>query len=508
MAEFVRNNGWNKNGTFDNEDLLWYAMGVREMQARSLDDASSWWFFAAIHGQYVSGLKTFPGWAYIPAPPQVPVAPVPPKSITDLYWDQCQHQSWFFPPWHRGYLIALEAQIRAAVVKLGGPKTWALPYWNYLGQGDQYKIPPAFTQQTLPDGSANPLFLSARYGPKKDGDVYIPEPPVSGKCQQNTIYSGSNSSTPAPGYGGPKTGFSNSGQNSGNLENNPHNLVHNYVGGYVNDTDYGLMADPGTAALDPIFYLHHCNIDRMWASWNAGGNYNPTDQNWLKGPAVAGERPFIMPMPGGQSWVYTPADVNSLDQLDYQYDSLEAPTAPLVSRKTRRLRKLRVQSEGKVMEDANLNTGANPELVGANGGAIQLKSSGARTAVKFERGAWKKVPLSLARATESRMPDHVYLQLENVQGTMDANILSVSVNHKHVGEVSLFGLRKASMKESHHGGSGLTFLLDISDVVDELYLDNSLDVDSLDVTILPGNAITGEQHITIGRVTIYREAQL
>jgi tyrosinase len=61
-------------------------------------------------------------------------------------WNQCQHQSWYFPPWHRGYLLALEAQIRADVIHLGGPPTWALPYWNYLGPRDEFKIPPAFTQ--------------------------------------------------------------------------------------------------------------------------------------------------------------------------------------------------------------------------------------------------------------------------------------------------------------------------------------------------------------------------
>jgi tyrosinase len=33
--------------------------------------------------------------------------------------------------------------------------------------------------------------------------------------------------------------------------------VHNIVG--------GIMAAP--SALDPIFMMHHCNIDRIWAVW-------------------------------------------------------------------------------------------------------------------------------------------------------------------------------------------------------------------------------------------------
>ena len=50
------------------------------------------------------------------------------------------------------------------------------------------------------------------------------------------------------------------------LESNPHNQVHVDVGGDSPDGRiWGLMSDPGLAALDPIFYMHHSNIDRMWA---------------------------------------------------------------------------------------------------------------------------------------------------------------------------------------------------------------------------------------------------
>ena len=53
MANFTRANAWNDGGTFDNPDLFWYAKGVGAMQALSLDNPNSWWFFAAIHGEYV-----------------------------------------------------------------------------------------------------------------------------------------------------------------------------------------------------------------------------------------------------------------------------------------------------------------------------------------------------------------------------------------------------------------------------------------------------------------------
>lgn len=43
-----------------------------------------------------------------------------------------------------------------------------------------------------------------------------------------------------------------------------HNAVHNYVGG-----PNGQMSSPPISAFDPIFWLHHTNIDRLFAIWQA-----------------------------------------------------------------------------------------------------------------------------------------------------------------------------------------------------------------------------------------------
>src|SRR4030095_10419901 len=229
MATFTRANAWNKGGTFDNPDLLWYARGVGAMQARPISSPASWWFFAAIHGQYLQNL-TIPiyfanGWGAIPSPPAVPgLDSFQPPSSTQ-YWEQCQHQTWFFAPWHRGYLLALEAQVRADVIKLSGPSMWALPYWDYFGaeekpkpgekQFPQYDIPPAFTQQTMPDGQTpNPLYVAARYGP--DGsrkNIFVPTAagnkahktsygPVNKDCLIKTKFKGDQTT---PEFGGPDT---------------------------------------------------------------------------------------------------------------------------------------------------------------------------------------------------------------------------------------------------------------------------------------------------------------
>ncbi|KAK0377149.1 hypothetical protein CLIM01_05497 [Colletotrichum limetticola] len=57
-------------------------------------------------------------------------------------------------------------------------------------------------------------------------------------------------------FGSPKTRFND----WGSIED-VHNAVHGYIGGYMGDVDI--------AAFDPIFWLHHANIDRIFAIWQA-----------------------------------------------------------------------------------------------------------------------------------------------------------------------------------------------------------------------------------------------
>lgn len=45
-----------------------------------------------------------------------------------------------------------------------------------------------------------------------------------------------------------------------------HNGLHGWFGGP------GQMSFPSVSPFDPIFYLHHCNIDRLWAMWQADGH--------------------------------------------------------------------------------------------------------------------------------------------------------------------------------------------------------------------------------------------
>lgn len=84
-----------------------------------------------------------------------------------------------------------------------------------------------------------------------------------------------------------------------------HNVVHVWVGGDMS---------PSTSPNDPVFFLHHCNVDRIWAMWQ------------LRHPESG-----YLPVSGGPSghnwndpmypWPTTPADVWDHRELGYVYDT-------------------------------------------------------------------------------------------------------------------------------------------------------------------------------------------
>ncbi|WER50526.1 tyrosinase family protein [Cupriavidus sp. WKF15] len=157
---FTRKNVWELGSDWA-EPILWYGRAVKSMKARAFTDKKSWRFWAATHG---IDKKKWERVGYWKKGDPVDFSP---------YWKQCQHGSWFFLPWHRGYVLAFEAVVRADVVRLGGDPQWALPYWNYFKTG-QDKLPPAFSSPNWPDGNGdNPLYVPERYGPNNDGKVFV-----------------------------------------------------------------------------------------------------------------------------------------------------------------------------------------------------------------------------------------------------------------------------------------------------------------------------------------------
>jgi hypothetical protein len=194
------------------------------------------------------------------------------EAVRRTYWDQCQHQTWYFLPWHRMYLGYFERMLRAAIVAAGGPEDWALPYWDYSKSAEQRLLPTPFRNPTLEDGSRNPLYVEARNPLANAGEQILDEEDVRLDALDVASFFVPSDET-GTSFAGPQTPSQHFGQlGSGALESAPHNLVHVQVG-----LPDGWMLDPSLAALDPIFWLHHANIDRLWEVWlQRAGHANTT----------------------------------------------------------------------------------------------------------------------------------------------------------------------------------------------------------------------------------------
>ena len=239
----------------------------------------------------------------------------------------CPHGNWWFFVWHRGYIGYFEETIR----NLSGDTTFALPYWDwttlpeipesmfdgvltptdstgYERYTHSLEVFTAFIKPSMeaywahlntaqrsqlstrgystfndmwndvtgngdPGNMAYATTAKARYLTRTnrhlDADTtYDCSPPVieGGLAPidyYNPTLSLSFTSKKTPSHMTPPARGSFS-----TLEAMPHNNVHNYVGG-VGPWDpgpYGNMTN-FLSPVDPLFFLHHANMDRLWVVW-------------------------------------------------------------------------------------------------------------------------------------------------------------------------------------------------------------------------------------------------
>ncbi len=263
-----------------------YRRAIRVMKTRPLRDPTSWRYQAAIHDYPFNdgGTPATPAAraAATQARKNDPVNPDPFATDDDYtavggplppdrgtFWRKCQHGSWFFLSWHRMYLHFFEQIIMNIVAtQLGGPSDWALPYWNYSASAAAALVPVPFRAEKMPDGTPNDLFAPRTL--KRDGtplaNAGLPFLDIQSDGTPDPLKPHTNlnclKAKPFAGNFGGGVGSSHSGPSDGRLEFVPHNQVHTQLGGAT-----GFMTPFSTAPLDPLFWLHHCNIDRLWEVW-------------------------------------------------------------------------------------------------------------------------------------------------------------------------------------------------------------------------------------------------
>lgn len=158
-----------------------------------------------------------------------------------------------FPPWHRAYLLDLERELQQI------DSSVALPYWRFdqpapalfaaqfLGmpptnpaQGDVIQFPHGHPLEFWKTDGSDPIQRRPRYN-------IANAPPQTMQGQPNVI-----SQTATLALGNQYASFRR-------MERAPHGPAHTSFQGPINSVP--------TAAKDPLFFLLHANVDRLWAFW-------------------------------------------------------------------------------------------------------------------------------------------------------------------------------------------------------------------------------------------------
>jgi tyrosinase len=195
------------------------------------------------------------------------------------------HRGPVFLPWHRFMLIAFERQIQRV---LNDPN-FALPYWAWNQDGDltpaRQRNSPLWANNCLGGTGdparqfevtngpfafrpADPQSFRVRVFPHPNGGLAlvnrglrrtlgrdIATLPTTARAKAAVALA--TFDEPSWGVQSART-FRNVCEGWAPAGPAAHNRVHVWVGG-----DMG----PGTSPNDPVFYLNHLNVDRMWAAW-------------------------------------------------------------------------------------------------------------------------------------------------------------------------------------------------------------------------------------------------
>jgi tyrosinase len=462
-SSFVRRDIWSLQP--NDVTVAAYANAVKRMRERPEDDPTSWTYQAAMHGTHAKPNK--PG------------------------WNECQHGTWFFLPWHRMFLYYFEKIVRATVIEDGGPADWALPYWNYGLGGEKAKLPLAFREPKLANGDDNPLYVAERAEGMNSGEGFIPALAGSpAKALARPAFIGKAE------FGGDRTAPAQFAESGGELEETPHNIVHGLVGGR------GLMGDILRAAQDPIFWLHHANIDRIWSDWiGTASHQNPPDGSW-RGQIFSFFDEHSQPTSLRCDQV-----LETITDLDYTYDTEPSPPTP---------------PPGPTPTHPTVAAVSKPEreMIGATEQEVVLTGEQISVPVLIDAQAAEPLGQNV----------HAYLNVEEIEGESNPGTgyavyadlqsgrpMDAQSSH-HVGNLSFFGIERAREPAGDQAPHALQSSFEITAIAHELQARGEWAGHELWVTFEPLGLLAAsdtaevaspnheDRPVQLGRISVFYDA--
>jgi len=423
----------------DDPDLDAYRTFVGMMLAKDQSKRASWLGFSLQHGTYGDGYK------------------------------YCPHGDWYFLPWHRAFVVMYEHAVRS----LTGHAGFAMPYWDWTVDRS---FPAPFNDATY-KGKPNPLYVAGRtltnpsHWPLPDSIV---GPKVIEKIYGETDFQAFGTSK-NPGQNNLDMSWVVAGGGvQGTLEKTPHNNIHNYIGKY--------MPSAGSPR-DPIFMMHHGNIDRIWAYWNALGRSNTsgmdaaTQKLWLE---MNFKNNYLKP--DGTPYSAVVKDLQNTKALGYTYDHLPAAPDKKVfdAERAKRLHALFAKAGEKVV---GLQVLRAPNQLAATPGRPLRKEA------TFPRmGASLTAP-----APQGQRAPEVYALIRDMVVSPDTESVRVFVNATDVTAatpdtdphfVDQIGILQHSETDAHHKAPP-SALVELTPALRNLAKLGQLKGDTVTVTLLP-----------------------
>jgi tyrosinase len=220
------------------------------------------------------------------------------------------HRGPAFLPWHRAFLYEFENALRTVDPSV------TVPYWSFE-QEPAGQIPRVFTaeyfgsdgNQAVGDVVTNGPFMNwrivRRVGRDPLGQPSLPNAGDVNAALQQANYDAAPYDESSIGFRSQMEGW------TGN--NGPwgiHNRVHAYTGGdMLPETSM-----TGNALNDPVFWIVHANIDRLWLQWQQ--SHGVTNYQPVSGGPAGHNLNDVMQFLQAQA---TPADVLNIRDMGYTY---------------------------------------------------------------------------------------------------------------------------------------------------------------------------------------------
>jgi tyrosinase len=224
------------------------------------------------------------------------------RSQALIHLMHCPHGTDDFPHWHRHYIHHFE-RICAALI---GDSQFSLPYWNWTTSNGR-----------IPDPFYDVDALNVEFWRDRSEASSSAWGSVTTIGTRNLIKGVGLQDDPLRGGSFTSQQITSIQRLSqylvyrSRLEGTPHNAGHVVTGG-----NRGHMGS-GLSPLDPIFWLHHCNVDRLWAEWSAAGNSSPA--------LSARYRNHFVDAGGSSVMDATSSNALSTSAFGYQYDTVGGP---------------------------------------------------------------------------------------------------------------------------------------------------------------------------------------